>query len=151
MIGPVFGAGRTLTGMTQWGLDVLFNPAKRHMDEEKRRLQSTREEIGDSSGGKRIDLESGKVVIERDDEAGHAAESEADNGEQSASARSEQARRPKKTGKKGKTAAVGETSSKSAAERSAERHRRVREQAAAPSRRKSSAGSADATSADTSD
>ncbi|HEY3088837.1 MAG TPA: DUF6191 domain-containing protein [Jatrophihabitantaceae bacterium] len=51
--------------MTQWGLDTLFNPAKRHMDEEKRRLQSTREEIGDSSGGKRIDLESGKVVIKR--------------------------------------------------------------------------------------
>jgi hypothetical protein len=51
--------------MTQWGLDTLFNPAKRHMDEEKRRLQSTREEIGDSSGGKRIDLESGKVTITR--------------------------------------------------------------------------------------
>jgi hypothetical protein len=60
--------------MTQWGLDTLFNPAKRHMDEEKRRLQSTREEIGDSSGGKRIDLESGKVVIRRDagDEDGPA-------------------------------------------------------------------------------
>jgi Family of unknown function (DUF6191) len=51
--------------MTQWGLDALFNPAKRHMDEEKRRLQSTREEIGDSSGGKRIDLGSGKVTIQR--------------------------------------------------------------------------------------
>lgn len=51
--------------MTQWGLDTLFNPAKRHMDEEKRRLQSTREEIGDSSGGRRIDLESGKVTISR--------------------------------------------------------------------------------------
>jgi Family of unknown function (DUF6191) len=51
--------------MTQWGLDTLFNPAKRHMDEEKRRLQSTREQIGDSSGGKRIDLESGKVTIRR--------------------------------------------------------------------------------------
>jgi len=51
--------------MTQWGLDTLFNPAKRHMDEEKRRLQSTREEIGDSSGGKRIDLESGKVTISK--------------------------------------------------------------------------------------
>jgi hypothetical protein len=51
--------------MTQWGLDTLFNPAKRHMDEEKRRLQATREEIGDSSGGKRIDLESGKVKIRR--------------------------------------------------------------------------------------
>ena len=52
--------------MTQWGLDTLFNPAKRHMDEEKRRLQSTREEIGDSSGGRRIDLESGKVSISRE-------------------------------------------------------------------------------------
>src|SRR6476646_1847684 len=51
--------------MTQWGLDTLFNPGKRHMDEEKRRLQSTREEIGDSSGGKRIDLESGVVRITR--------------------------------------------------------------------------------------
>ena len=48
--------------MTQWGLDVLFNPAKRHMDEEKQRLQSTREEVGDASDGKRIDLASGKVV-----------------------------------------------------------------------------------------
>ncbi|TAM84493.1 MAG: hypothetical protein EPN43_12495 [Jatrophihabitans sp.] len=51
--------------MTQWGLDTIFNPGKRHMDEEKRRLQSTREEIGDSSGGRRIDLESGKVTIRR--------------------------------------------------------------------------------------
>jgi hypothetical protein len=51
--------------MTQWGLDTLFNPAKRHMDEEKRRLQSTREEVGDNSGGKRIDLESGKVTMRR--------------------------------------------------------------------------------------
>jgi hypothetical protein len=58
-------AARNLLGMTQWGLDSLFNPAKRHMDEEKRRLQATREEIGDSSGGNRIDLESGKVKIRR--------------------------------------------------------------------------------------
>ena len=60
-----YDTGREGRVMTQWGLDTLFNPAKRHMDEEKRRLQSTREEIGDSSGGKRIDLESGKVVITR--------------------------------------------------------------------------------------
>ena len=51
--------------MTQWGLDTIFNPGKRHMDEEKRRLQSTREEIGDSSGGRRIDLESGRVTIRK--------------------------------------------------------------------------------------
>jgi hypothetical protein len=52
-------------GMTQWGIDTLFNPGKRHTDEEKRRLQSTREEAGDSSGGRRIDLESGTVRISR--------------------------------------------------------------------------------------
>lgn len=62
--------------MTQWGLDTLFNPGKRHMDEEKRRLQSTREEIGDSSGGKRIDLDSGKVTITR---RGRMPEDEADS------------------------------------------------------------------------
>ncbi len=49
--------------MTQWGVDALFNPSKRHMDEEKRRLQATRKEVGDASGGRRIDLESGKVTI----------------------------------------------------------------------------------------
>jgi hypothetical protein len=66
--------------MTQWGLDTLFNPAKRHMDEEKRRLQSTREEVGDNSGGRRIDLESGKVVIARqdDDESAHHEVDDAD-------------------------------------------------------------------------
>ena len=51
--------------MTEWGIDTLFNPGKRHMDEEKRRLQSTREEVGDSSGGRRIDLDSGVVTISR--------------------------------------------------------------------------------------
>ena len=66
--------------MTQWGLDTLFNPAKRHMDEEKRRLQATRQQVGDTSGGKRIDLESGKVKIRRP--AGEA-EPEAEQGEAS--------------------------------------------------------------------
>lgn len=71
--------------MTEWGIDTLFNPGKRHMDEEKRRLQSTREEVGDSSGGRRIDLESGTVTISRRgkdrpqaDPARDAAEAEAD-------------------------------------------------------------------------
>jgi hypothetical protein len=62
--------------VTQWGIDTLFNPAKRHMDEEKRRLQSTRQQIGDSSGGKRIDLESGKVTIQRAEGADEIAEDE---------------------------------------------------------------------------
>jgi hypothetical protein len=65
--------------MTQWGLDTLFNPSKRHMDEEKRRLQSTREEIGDSSGGDRIDFESGKVTIKK---RARAAEAKLDDTEQ---------------------------------------------------------------------
>ena len=51
--------------MTFGGLDALFNPSKQLMDEEKLRLQSTREEIGDSSGGKRIDLDSGRVRLGR--------------------------------------------------------------------------------------
>jgi hypothetical protein len=66
--------------MTQWGLDTLFNPAKRHMDEEKRRLQATRQQVGDTSGGKRIDLESGKVRIGKaavkDDESDESDESD---------------------------------------------------------------------------
>lgn len=66
--------------MTQWGLDTLFNPAKRHMDEEKRRLQSTRAEVGDSSGGKRIDLESGKVTIRRPAAGGPAGDAAGDPG-----------------------------------------------------------------------
>jgi len=59
------------------------------MDEEKRRLQSTREEVGDSSGGRRIDLESGTVVISRkkpktpddvaDDEIEDSADDEIDD------------------------------------------------------------------------
>ena len=77
--------------MTQWGLDSLFNPAKRHMDEEKRRLQSTREEVGDSSGGKRIDLSTGKVVIER-------ADSEADESGEDPSTGDEQAAAEPETG-----------------------------------------------------
>jgi hypothetical protein len=64
--------------MTEWGIDTLFNPGKRHMDDEKRRLQATREEVGDSSGGRRIDLENGKVVIARKKPAAPSAES---NGE----------------------------------------------------------------------
>ncbi|HEX4726931.1 MAG TPA: DUF6191 domain-containing protein [Jatrophihabitans sp.] len=68
--------------MTEWGIDTLFNPGKRHMDEEKRRLQSTREEIGDSSGGRRIDLESGVVRIARkNSETGEAETDDLETGE----------------------------------------------------------------------
>lgn len=75
--------------MTQWGVDAIFNPSKRHMDEEKRRLQATRQEIGDNSGGRRIDLLSGKVRISRDtaqaedEQAGPPAE-EADEPDETA-------------------------------------------------------------------
>ncbi|MCW2527865.1 MAG: hypothetical protein JWM76_2725 [Pseudonocardiales bacterium] len=58
--------------MSLGGLDALFNPAKRHMDDEKLRLQSTREEVGDASGGKRIDLDSGKVRIRKPGATGAA-------------------------------------------------------------------------------
>ena len=67
--------------MTEWGIDTLFNPGKRHLDEEKRRLQSTREEVGDSSGGRRIDLESGTVVIPRKKATARDPEPSEDEGE----------------------------------------------------------------------
>jgi hypothetical protein len=107
--------------MTQWGLDTLFNPAKRHMDEEKRRLLSTREEIGDSSGGKRIDLESGKVTISRaateDLDAESAAESDVESDEQPTAKTPRQRARPAR-----RKQAEGEPSP--AAKRAAERRRR---------------------------
>src|SRR5690606_15429830 len=65
--------------MTEWGIDTLFNPSKRHMDEEKRRLQSTRQEVGDSSGGRRIDLDSGVVVISRKKQAQPSAGDNSDD------------------------------------------------------------------------
>ncbi len=75
--------------MTQWGLDTLFNPSKRHMDEEKQRLQSTREQVGDSSGGKRIDLESGKVTIRRADATDPDTDESADADEPAGAGRTE--------------------------------------------------------------
>jgi hypothetical protein len=92
--------------MTQWGLDTLFNPAKRHMDEEKRRLQSTREEVGDSSGGKRIDLESGKVTIRREQSADEDASDFEDTTGDPAEASAETAVKdaPKQTSGKAKPA-----------------------------------------------
>jgi hypothetical protein len=63
--------------MTQWGVDAIFNPSKRHMDEEKRRLQATRQEVGDNSGGQRIDLLSGTVRIQRPTDSPEADSPEA--------------------------------------------------------------------------
>ena len=62
--------------MTEWGIDTLFNPGKRHMDEEKRRLQSTREEVGDASGGRRVDFDAGTVRISRPTTAPEATEAD---------------------------------------------------------------------------
>jgi hypothetical protein len=95
--------------MTQWGLDTLFNPAKRHMDEEKRRLQSTREEFGDSSGGKRIDLESGKVTIQRATSAEDDAEGAAGDDEQPANGTATAAKRKTPNGKANGKAGHGKT------------------------------------------
>jgi hypothetical protein len=67
-------AARTLGSVTQWGLEAIFNPGKRFDDDERKRLQATREEAGDASGGRRIDLGSGKVVIaKRDSDEGDQA------------------------------------------------------------------------------
>jgi hypothetical protein len=64
--------------MTEWGIGALFDPGRRHLEEEKKRLQSTREDIGDSSGGRRIDLDSGTVVIRGKSKAPDPESAEAD-------------------------------------------------------------------------
>lgn len=114
--------------MTQWGLDTLFNPAKRHMDEEKRRLQSTREEVGDNSGGRRIDLESGKVVIRRDadDETAEATDEAAEATDETAEAIGETAGGPDSEAVEAEAAAV--RPNETAAQRRA-RERRARARA----------------------
>jgi hypothetical protein len=66
--------------MTEWGIDTLFNPGKRHLDEEKRRLQSTREEVGDASGGRRVDFTAGTVRINRPDAQESAADDSSPDG-----------------------------------------------------------------------
>jgi membrane protein involved in colicin uptake len=108
--------------MTQWGLDTLFNPSKRHMDEEKRRLQSTREEVGDSSGGKRIDLESGRVTIRKadKDDDDSAETTEGTDAEKKAARKKAD---PKAAAKKAaaKKAADGKPAAEKPAEKKAER------------------------------
>jgi Family of unknown function (DUF6191) len=47
-------------------LEQLFSPGRKHTDDERNRLELTREETGDSDPGKGpIDLESGVVVVKQ--------------------------------------------------------------------------------------
>ncbi|MFC0846164.1 MULTISPECIES: DUF6191 domain-containing protein [Streptomyces] len=61
-------------------LNELFQPGKRHAEEEKRRLEITLDEVGDADPGRGpIDLGSGTVVIRvpppvRDGDAGEGAD-----------------------------------------------------------------------------
>ncbi|MCI3273293.1 DUF6191 domain-containing protein [Streptomyces cylindrosporus] len=46
--------------------EELFAPGRKHTHEEKKRLELTREDVGDNDPGRGpIDLESGKVVVRR--------------------------------------------------------------------------------------
>ncbi|MGI5458173.1 DUF6191 domain-containing protein [Streptomyces sp. CA-249302] len=46
--------------------EELFAPSRKHTREEKKRLELTREDVGDNDPGRGpIDLESGKVVVRR--------------------------------------------------------------------------------------
>jgi len=107
--------------MTQWGLDTLFNPAKRHMDEEKRRLQATRQQVGDTSGGKRIDLESGKVRIKppagEDDAVDDAVDDTVDDAPDSAEAAAEEATPAEKPAGKQAAKPAGKPAAKPAAKK----------------------------------
>ncbi|RSS81165.1 DUF6191 domain-containing protein [Streptomyces sp. WAC06614] len=45
-------------------IEELFNPGRRHVDEERRRLETTRVDTNDAGPGKGpIDLDSGQVLI----------------------------------------------------------------------------------------
>lgn len=67
-------------GVTQWGLEAIFNPGKRFDDDERKHLEATREEAGDASGGRRIDLGSGKVVIAKRDSDADSSDRPASDG-----------------------------------------------------------------------
>ena len=58
--------------------EELFAPGRKHTRDEKKRLELTREDVGDNDPGRGpIDLESGKVVVRpprREDEADAAEE-----------------------------------------------------------------------------
>ncbi|MCX4528275.1 MULTISPECIES: DUF6191 domain-containing protein [unclassified Streptomyces] len=48
-------------------IEELFNPGRKHTDEEKKRLELSRIDVNDGDPGRGpIDLESGKVVIRVD-------------------------------------------------------------------------------------
>ncbi len=47
-------------------IEELFNPGRRHTDEEKKRLELSRTDVGDGDPGRGpIDLDSGSVLIRR--------------------------------------------------------------------------------------
>ncbi|CAL9550705.1 hypothetical protein SUDANB120_04437 [Streptomyces sp. enrichment culture] len=51
-------------------IEELFNPGRRHTDEERKRLELSRTDVADGDPGRGpIDLESGKVLIRRGEQA----------------------------------------------------------------------------------
>ncbi|AXE27326.1 hypothetical protein C0216_06315 [Streptomyces globosus] len=54
-------------------IEELFNPGRRHTDEERKRLELSRTDVTDGDPGRGpIDLESGRVLIRRGDQASPA-------------------------------------------------------------------------------
>ncbi|MET9568325.1 DUF6191 domain-containing protein [Streptomyces virginiae] len=50
-------------------IEELFNPGRKHSNEEKKRLELSRTDVGDSDPGRGpIDLDSGRVLIRLDEE-----------------------------------------------------------------------------------
>ena len=53
--------------------EALFAPGRKHTRDEKKRLELTREDVGDNDPGRGpIDLESGKVVVRPPRQEGEA-------------------------------------------------------------------------------
>ncbi|MFE6909182.1 DUF6191 domain-containing protein [Streptomyces erythrochromogenes] len=50
-------------------IEELFNPGRKHTNDEKKRLELSRTDVGDNDPGRGpIDLDSGKVLIRVDEE-----------------------------------------------------------------------------------
>jgi hypothetical protein len=64
--------------------EELFAPGRKHTHDEQKRLELTREDVGDGDPGRGpIDLTSGKVVVRRpkpDGDEGTGSESESESG-----------------------------------------------------------------------
>lgn len=79
---PLFDRDRPPAASRPWGRRAVFNafeelfaPGRKHTRDEQKRLELTREDVGDNDPGRGpIDLASGKVVVRRPEPVAEEAE-----------------------------------------------------------------------------